>query len=287
MYTQLLWCLSYFSVTNPFAASGSTVGQLSVPGILNILYCASLLLFGVESTNYLGSLKILVSQYMLFSVGNYVNSLVLLSTRLVAARSSATLFHTLTHLQTSVPPCKKELGKVSVLVIAILFGSTAYAVYACVKLVLQFQPMEIGGLVGRYLMLGVVVIIFTSLTDYTAVPFAVSYMVVIGQGLIQSYVRLCKSFRDSTLIHGNEHKTCMLKLQFRLLKKFVHVFEISAKWYSAGIIASGAVAWLQVIGIATTNNGQIGLVYIYYGFSNLFSFTLLMYVGNRATTEVS
>ena len=224
---------------------------------------------------------------MLFSIGNYANSLVLLSTRLVAARSSAILIHTLTYLQTCDPPSKKGLGKVSVLVIAILFGSTAYALYACVKLVLEFQPMEIGGFLGRYPMLGLVVILFTSLTDYTAVPFALTYMVVIGQVLIQSYVHLCMSFMESTLIHGNDHNTCGLKMQFRLLKKFVRGFEISAKWYSAGIIASSAVAWLQVIGIATTNNGQIGLVYIYYGFSNLFSFTLLMYVGNRAKTEVS
>ena len=286
-YTQLIWCLSYFPVKDPsIITSHSTPRQLSVPGILNILHCASVLVFLVDSTNYMGSMRVSVSQHMLFSIGNYVNILVLLIVRLTAARSSAALFHTLKYLQAWDSHCKKKLTKVSILVIAMLFGSTAYGVCQYVNLAMDSRSMEMGGYVERYPVLGLAVMLSMALTDYTAVLFALSYVVVIGQELTHAYGCICISLKDSEL-GSNHHKVRALKLQFKLLTKLARAFEKSTKWYSAGVIASSAVAWLQVIAIVATDWGRIRLPHVYYALSNVLSFALLMYVGNCVKKEVS
>ena len=213
---------------------------------------------------------------MLFSVGNYVNCLGMLFVRLSAARSWGSLFHTLQYLRTWDARRKQKARTTSVLVIAMLFVSTLYALCISLKMCLENEPRNIGGFTRQYPMLSLAVMLLTRLTDITAVPFALSYVVVVGQELIQIHGCLRVSTRDSELATC-ERKRRDLKLQFKLLTKFLRVFTKWTKWYSASA-CNNAVAWLQVIAIATTG-GKIGPDYFFYGFSNINPSTLLMYVG--------
>ena len=275
---------------NPFLASQTTVGYLSLPGILSSMYCVALMVYFVLSGRYMSYLEVSMSQYMLSSIGNYVSILGLIITRLTAGRSSVSLYRTLKFLQTwdSVNTINgtKKFSKVSVLVIAMLFGSAVYALWACVKNVLGSSSVKIRGFVGDYPLLGLVVMLCTVLTNCTAVTFALTYVVVIGEELTHVYSCLCVWSKGTALWH-NDHKTRELKLQFKLLKKFVHAFEKWTSWYSACIIASSAMAWLQVIAIVATDIEQNGLIQMYYGFTHVISCALLMLAGNRIKMKVS
>ena len=89
------------------------------------------------------------------------------------------------------------------------------------------------------------------------------------------------------LDHSNAENRRELRLQFKLVKQFVRGFENSGKWYSTCIVTNIAVPCQQLLAIATTAGGQVGLAYIYSGLLNVFSFALLMHVGNSVKTEVS
>ena len=194
---------SVLELRNSRLDSSTTVGRLSVPAILNISHCASLLVFLVESTNFMRSLKISVSQYMLSSIWNYVNCFVLLLIRLTAARSSASLFRTLKYLMPWNVHCKNQLGKISAQVIAMLFASPAYGLFTCVKTVLQFPRVEIEVSAGRHPTLGLAVILLTAITDSTAIPFALSYVVVkSGEVIFYILLAVAKNFVQHLFLDG-------------------------------------------------------------------------------------
>ena len=175
---------------------------------------------------------------------------------------------------------------VRILYSATVFGSTVYAIGSCVRICLEFEPTQITGFMRHFPLLGLAVMLFTALTDSTAVSSALSYIVVVGQELAHVYGCLCVSSRDASLFRTDLKKS-ELKRPFRLLKRFVWVFEKSTTWYSACIIASNSMAWLECIAIAITDGGRIGLPYNYYSLSSALSLGLLMYVGIWIKTEVS
>ena len=271
---------------NPRVTSHTNaVSHLSIPGILNIWHCASFLLFLIEARNSVGFMGLSTSQYMLLSIGNYVTVLVFTIIRITAARSSASLLNTLKYLQSWDSDRKKKPRKASILVVAMLFLCTAYAVYACVELVQQFEPGETRGLLGHYPILRLAVSLSKTLTVKTGIPFALSYVVVIGRELVHVYQCLCVSSKN--LASWQDQETRKRKLCFKLLKRFLREFETSAKWYSVCVVASSAMACLEVLALVTTANGPVWYSYVNYGCINVFSFLFLTYAGNWVKIEAS
>ena len=139
-------------------------------------------------------------------------------------------------------------------------------------------------------MLGLAVMLVTVITNSTAIPFALSYVVIMSGELSRVYGRLCSTILKQIpppQQQKYEESRRELKLGFKLLKKFVGCFEKSARRYSALIVTDNVVSWLQLLAVATTAGEQIGLTYIYFSFSKVLSLALLMYAGIWVKKEVS
>ena len=280
VYAAIIWFLSYVSGPNHFITSRNTAAKalLSLLGILNIVHCIFILLYLVDLELALVSQDYSLSYNLLYSIEDYVTYLALVLIRLTAVRSSASLSHTIRYLESRRTGRRCGHSKTSVLALAMLLGSTGYAMFLCAEML---QPTDVS-IKRHYPALGPAIWVSTMLTDSTAIWFALSYVVVMSQELVHTYCQICLS----CLSQKGDDTMQNLKLEYKLLKRFVRAFEKHATRYSFCIAVSCAVVWLGVVAIRTTTALYMTHSEVYFVLSNILPFGLLMYICNWMKTEV-
>ena len=124
-------------------------------------------------------------------------------------------------------------------------------------------------------------------TDFTAIPFALSYIVVVGSQLVSAYVALCGSL-ESVKVGLTCKEMWELKGRFKLLKLQAKRFYRISNFYNVCIVARCAVTLLEVlalVAVGTTFGGMQESVFT-FTLSNLLCLLFLAHAGNRFETEV-
>ena len=126
---------------------------------------------------------------------------------------------------------------------------------------------------------------FAAFSDFTAIPFALSYVVILGSKIVDMYKHLASSFTRNL---QNQGETWEAKKRFKLLQLYKRRFCRIANYYCFCTVAQSATALLEILGLATQNISSITTndTLVLYVTLNFVTLAFLAYAGNTFETEV-
>ena len=289
-YINLIWALGYISTRSPSLLENSDLKfrLISVPGILNILHCTSML-FTFGST-----IKLLMqtsvrdyytpTTFMLVTMANAVDFVTAIVVRILSAKFTSQFllaYRSLTEWRRG-----ESWGKFQAIVwltvTVVLGGTTASSIVSIFETGMVAVQNSDGGVL---LALTVINSLFASTTHLTAIPFALTYIVVMGSNIVAGYVNICRSLEERRCTAAKMRE---LKGRFKLLKMQTKMFYRIANFYGVCIVVRCAVTLLEMVALVAIGINFGGLQTSIYSFivSNILCLLILAHAGNRFETEV-
>ena len=291
-YVQNLWWLGYISIKSPTTLhrSGLKTQLLSLPGILNILHCLCTLITLVETWNTLQAVKIPLSNHMLVMVTIFVNMGAVNLVRIISAKTSVDFLRNLIQLEewgSSEQGWPQRGRKIVWVAVALVSGSTLCALHMTVTILVSGIAGlgATGAVLESWPIAYMVSYWFAAFSDFTAIPFALSYVVILGSKIVDMYKHLASSFTRNL---QNQGETWEAKKRFKLLQLYKRRFCRIANYYCFCTVAQSATALLEILGLATQNISSITTndTLVLYVTLNFVTLAFLAYAGNTFETEV-
>ena len=286
LYILLSWWLGYIS--SPWQTSKFSFPTL--PMIFNIFHSLSMLVTVIDNVLAIHSTKYLPSAYMLVMVTGGVDMVTTTLVRLLFARFSSDFLHTWRQFErfSSAEQSKRRVKKTVGVAMALAFGSSLLSLYAFSFLTVErLLTGQFVGLLKNQPALAIAQSFFSLVTQVTAIPFALSFVVIISAEIVNAYESLCNSLKH---LQMTAQEMWELKRRFKCLKRQTKKFESSANYFCLCIVATCAAVLLQMLGIVATQDDDSAVVdgqLLLYILINLILLSLLACAGNVLKTEVS
>ena len=291
-YVHNLWWLGYISVKSPTITERSSLKTrlISLPGILNVFHCISTLTTFVVLRNTFQATEMPASNYMLLMMGLGVNAVAVILVRVISAKTSRDFLQTFVHLQhwAAERGRARKVRKIIWVMVALVANSTLCAMYMSVMIlwtgIHAFRAT--GAALEARTVLYLAAYTSTVFTDVTAIPFAVSYVVILGSHIVDTYKTMSTAFLNNC---QNAKEAWKVKHELKLLKRIKVRYYFAANFYCVCTVARCATALLKMFGFISTENTPYITLFdtvLLYLMVNLVSLALLAYAGNTFQTEV-
>ena len=215
--------LGYISVKSPTITKTPSLKPelVSFPGILNIFPCISTCISFIVLWNTFQALKFPSSNYMLLMMALVVNVASVILVRLISAKTSGDFLQTFARLQHWAPEYgwTRRGRKIIWLMVALITGSILCALYMSIVILftaIHEYPATGAALLEAWTVLYWAAYLSAVFTDITAIPFAVSYVVILGSHIVDTYKCMSKAVLRNNF--PNTKETWKIKKRFKLLK---------------------------------------------------------------------
>ena len=233
---------------------------------------------------------------------DFASATIIRAVAVLTAKNAASFFHLFEGglpVQGKLPHESTGISKVVVIVVVFLMAVTGNHSYAVIKALME-RAWNSEGYNGTYVQTNPVVWapvhILGSLADHTAVPLALSFIVVFGFMFVSSYSDQGAEWGRLLPCEVNRRHDCVpsycsireLCLGFKVLKSTFKIFRSVSEAFSFCLIIKCALACLRIMGHLTSYESirDIDPTVYQFGFLNTFCVVFLAYAGNVMHTEV-
>ena len=305
LYRFVLFLLNYF----PQVRLDKETLKSKLPTVFiaaNLIHLMSILLFLLEKlVRYRALNNISRSEHVLGQLLVYVDcgsATIIRAVAVMKARNDASLFRLFEgrpHVKNKRPSESNKVPKASVIVVLFLMAVTANHSCAVISRLMQGawnSEGYNGTRVQSSPVIWVPVHILGSLADHTAVPMALSFIMVFGFMLVKSYNDQVAEWVQLLPGAANWRRDCVpsyysirgLCLGFKMLKNAFKMFRSVSEVYSFCLITNCTLACLRIMGHLTKYEslGHVEPTLYEFGFINSFCVSFLAYAGNEMKAEV-